>query len=373
MNAPRENVLITTSPYTTLLYFLANELSQIKRTKFFFISVMRSTLENQKQVYISPPPPPKELNRSIYFLHEPALKIRFRNHYLLKHLYFFLQLIPYKAIPYIFLRASKNFRWPFLKSAEIWAYDDPPFAKALIGRKDYTFIEEGLFTYHYADIYAKNPSFFRKLQIFLAAPFGVRGLGTTPQAKRIILTGSAPIPECYSKKNLKILSMSEQWAKSDAAKRDFIMKFFGLNLEDLEALKQRKVIFIEQALSDDGMITRKEQIEMIRKILERNNPSQVLLKTHYRSSINYREIFPDVLIWDKRTPMELLTLCGGNFTKAITVHSTAVLSLPENVKIEWLIQNPNDPCFSHFSPVSRNFLNKTCARTLTPDRIKLQD
>lgn len=364
MNASPENVLITTSPYTTLLYFLANDLTKIQRTAFFFIRARKYEPQEKEQI--------SGIIPASYFFREPAVKVRFRNHRLLQRLYTALQMVTSKAVPYFILHISKNLRWPFLNSAEIWAYDNSPLAKALIGRRNYVFLEEGLFTYENADIYASKASFSRKLQIFLAAPFGVRGLGTTPQAQRIILTGSAPIPECYSNKNLEILSISEQWAKADDAKRDFIMKFFALSREDTEALRSCKIILVDQPLSDDGLITRNEQIEMIRKILERNNPSQVLLKTHYRSSINYREIFPDVLIWDKLTPMELLSLCGVSFTRAITVNSTAVLSFPESVKIEWLGQNPDDPCFSHLSPASRKLLSDFVNRMPVPNRIKTQ-
>ena len=306
-------------------------------------------------------------------MREPAITARFREHKILQKAYTALQLIFKRTGLYLFTRASKNFRWPFLKNSKIFAYDNISAAKALIGKSEYIFLEEGLFTYENADIYAQKASLARRLQIFLAAPFAVRGLGTTKQAVKIILTGAAEIPKCYDGRNLEIVSMPELWEKSDNDKQEIIMKFFSLSHEDINALKSRKIIFVDQPLSDDGLITRDEQIEMLRKIFERYGHSQVLLKTHYRSSINYREIFPEVLIWDKLTPMELLNLCGVSFDKAVTVNSTAALSFAENVKIDWLGQNPDDKIFEHFSPASRRLFDDFVKRIPVPNRIKAQE
>ena len=365
MNKSQANVLITTSPYTTLLYFLVSEIDDINNTKYFFIRTRKYTQQEKEQI--------AKIFPSSYFLKEPQITARFRNNKLLQKAYTALQLIFKKAGVYLWLRACRNLRWPFLKTSKIYAYDNVSASKALIAGSEYVFLEEGLFTYENADIYAQRASLARRLQIFLAAPFAVRGLATTKQAVKIILTGVAEIPKCYAGRNLEIVSMPELWEKSDINKQEIIMKFFSLSHEDVNALKSRKIIFVDQPLSDDGLITRDEQIEMLRKIFERYGHSQVLLKTHYRSSINYREIFPEVFIWDKLTPMELLNLCGVTFDKAVTVKSTAALSFPESVKIDWLGKNPDDECFNHLSPASRRLFVDFVNRIPLPNRIKSQD
>ena len=269
---------------------------------------------------------------------------------------------------------TQNLRWPFLKIAEIFCYDNYSTAKALIGSSEYTFPEEGLFTYENADIYAGRASFARRLQIFLDAPFGVRGLGVTPQAKRVILTGMAEIPECYQgRKGLDVVSMPDLWEKSEPEKKALIMKFFGLTEEDAASLRQKDIIIVDQPLADDGLITHDEQAEMMRRILSRYDKSRLLLKTHYRNTMNYREIFPDVMIWDKQTPMELLNLCRVKFTEAVTVNSTAALSFPEDVRIEWLGRETESKYFEHFSPASRRLFDAFVNRIPLPDRIKAQD
>ena len=360
-----ENVLITPSPYTTLLYFLVNDLQKIHNTAYFFVRYRTWTQEEINKT--------REILPKSYFLKEPKITIRFRKHALLQKLYTALQLSTKRAVPYMLLRMTKNFRWPFLKNAEIFCYDNYSTAKALIGNREYTYLEEGLFTYENADIYAGRASFARRLQIFLDAPFAVRGLGVTQQAKRVILTGLAEIPKCYSSKNLDVVSMPELWEKSPADKKAFIMKFFDLSPEEAESLRHKDIILVDQPLADDGLITPDEQAEMMRRIIDRYGADRVLLKTHYRNSMNYRKLFPDVLVWDKLTPMELLTLCGAVFSEAVTVNSTAVLSFPENVNIAWLGRSPEDECFALFSPASRRLFDGFVNRIPLPDRIKAQD
>lgn len=360
-----KNVLITTSPYTTLLYFLVNDLKDIQDTAYFFVRGRKWTEQEVNRT--------KNVLPQSYFLNEKPITARFRRYALLQRLYTAAQLATNRAVPCLLLRAAKNFRWPFLKTAQIFCYDDYSTAKALIGKREYTFLEEGLFTYENADTYAYSKSFTLKLQRFLYAPFSVRGLGTSPQAVRIILTGLAEIPKCYNGRNLEVVSMPELWSKSEPQKKSIIMKFFDLTPDDIAALKQKDIIVVEQPLADDGLITRDEQTEMMRRIIQRYGASRVLLKTHYRSSINYRELFPDVLVWDKMTPMELLSLCGVRFSEAVTVNSTAALSFPEDVKIVWLGRSPEDSCFSHFGAASRRLFDAFVNRIPLPDRVKVQD
>ena len=361
-------VLITTSPYTTLLYFLVNDLDEIKQSNYFFIQHRKWTDQDKNHI--------QELLPNSYFLNEKPVTAKFRSIKLLFLSHKACQIIAKRIIPYLTLRLTKNHRWPFLKNSTIYAYDDISICSALIGSSDYIFVEEGLYTYENADVYAGNGKFSRmlvkKIEKFLNTPFGIKGLALNNQAKKLILTGLSDIPKCYSKKNLEIISIPDLWKKSNDEKKSFIMKFFNLSVNDLDNLRKRDIIFIEQAFSSDGYITRDEQIEMIRKIIEKYNAQRIVLKTHYRSTINYREIFPELFVWDKLTPMELMNLCGIKFTKAITVNSTAVSQLPDDVKIEWLGLNMNSELFSHLSNSSRAIMERLSARMPIPNRIKNQ-
>lgn len=161
MKSSSKNVLISPSPYTTLLYFLANDLPDIQDTAYFFVRTRRWTDSEIAGT--------RAILPQSYFLKEPGLTIRFRKHALLQKLYTALQLAGKRALPYAWLRFTKNLRWPFLKDAEILCYDNCSTIKALLGRKEHVYFEEGLFTYENADIYAGGASFARN---FLCLLFG---------------------------------------------------------------------------------------------------------------------------------------------------------------------------------------------------------
>jgi hypothetical protein len=52
--------------------------------------------------------------------------------------------------------------------------------------------------------------------------------------------------------------------------------------------------------------------------------------------IKYKEFFPEISIISKPIPMQLIDIMGIKFTKAVTISSTAVLSFPYEIEIDWL-------------------------------------
>ena len=93
MNKSQANVLITSSPYTTLLYFLVNDLAAINNTKYFFIRTRKYSKQEKEQIV--------KIFPSSYFLKEPQITARFRNHRILQRAYTALQLIFKKAGVYL--------------------------------------------------------------------------------------------------------------------------------------------------------------------------------------------------------------------------------------------------------------------------------
>lgn len=362
------NVLITSSPYTTLIYFLISDLERLKDTGYFFVrSTKYGPAERQHILNIMP---------CSYFFYNGLVRKRFTGSKIIYPIYRLIQLFFKRSIPYFWLYFTKYIRWPFLKTAAIWAYDDWSACRALIGRRKYTFLEEGTGSYIMPDtlVTKGKRSFPKRLASFMESPFGFRTLATTPQAEKIILTGMAKIPECWStrKKDIEIISMQCLWDRSSDEKKDFIMKMFDFEPEDAEELRKRDIIFIEQCFFDEDRITFDENTEMLRKIFSHYDHSRIIIKTHYRSTVNYRKIFPDIFVIDKPIPMELIALCGERFTKAITINSTAVLQFPEDVEIEWLASDLNSEYFSHFSDKSRKWFEESRSQSVTPYRISSQ-
>lgn len=210
---------------------------------------------------------------------------------------------------------------------------------------------------NYSD-FSKRKIRFRILRRLLLGALFDKRMGEGPQAKRIILTGLAELPEYYKNKNVEIVSMERLWQESSEEKKNFILNIFDLTPDELVVLQGCDVLLLSQPLAHDGYVTEAEQIEMTRRILAPYEPSRVLLKPHPRDPLKYAELFPEVHVWNKPTPMELLNLCGAKFKKVVTVNSTAALSFSYSVELDWLGKNLDAPCFGHLCEASRKKFNQ---------------
>lgn len=69
--------------------------------------------------------------------------------------------------------------------------------------------------------------------------------GLTDQAKEVVLTELASIPECLKSK-AKIVNVQDLWKKSDA--KDYITSLFGITDDDLLMLAEKKSDYINSTL-----------------------------------------------------------------------------------------------------------------------------
>lgn len=360
-NKAPENVLISPSPYVTLIYLLMNDVDVLRNTGYFLVRSDRASSEEKKRI--------RKLSPHAYFFHNGHITKRFTGCPKLYQVCRLLQLCAWRSLPSLWLLLTRLYRWPFLRTAKIWSYNSWPACRALIGNLKYIFIEEGIGSYVMPDMY-RTLSWKAKIAHFLEAPFTPPPYAITSQAVKVIFTGIAEIPESVKDHDIEIISMSGLWEKAPAEKREFITRFFDLTPYDIEQIRKRDIIFVEQCFADDGSITFEENTEMLRKIFSRYDHSRIIIKRHYRSEIDYRKIFPDIFLIDKPIPMELIALCGERFTKAITISSTAVLQFPEDIEIEWLAQDLNSSYFSHLSKPSREFFENVQSMSVIPYRLR---
>lgn len=151
--------------------------------------------------------------------------------------------------------------------------------------------------------------------------------GLSEKIKKIYLTGIAEIPEIIKDK-VEIINLKEKWEQLSLEEQEEILKIFNLKNSDLikwQKLKN-KVLLITQPLSEDGIITEKEKIEMYKEIIEKNKLENIMIKPHPREKTNYKKIFPDVELIEGKFPLEILMLLGINFKEVITIFSTAALN-----------------------------------------------
>ena len=61
----------------------------------------------------------------------------------------------------------------------------------------------------------------------------------------------------------------------------------------------------------------------------------MIIKTHPRDTFNYQKYFPQIAVFNKPVNIQLLSLFDISIEKAITIYSSSVYELPENVKLDW--------------------------------------
>lgn len=151
--------------------------------------------------------------------------------------------------------------------------------------------------------------------------------GLSDKIKKIYLTGIAEIPEIIKNK-VEIVNLKEKWKQLSFEEQEEILKIFDLKNSDLIKWQklENKALLITQPLSEDGIISEKEKIEIYKEIVEKNKSENIMIKSHPREKTDYRNIFPNIELIEGKFPLEILMLLGINFKEVITIFSTAALN-----------------------------------------------
>ncbi len=246
----------------------------------------------------------------------------------------------WRKIARTFQALTRDIRHPYLKTATIYAQDHD-IVSILIGKHDYYLLQDAPNIYSALSTDGciqtqlkekKKQSFRGKIETFIyGVPF-VYHHGANEQCKRIFLTEKN---DCFllDGKDCVINGLKEMWAGSSEEKRQFILRIFDVTEEDLQQIQSRPIVFFSQPTAD--LLSDEEYVELLEKIFSRYDHSQLLIKTHPRDHFNYVKYFPDIALFDKPVNVELLSLFNFSFTKAVTISSAAVFSLPESIELDW--------------------------------------
>lgn len=229
----------------------------------------------------------------------------------------------------IFMRYIYRFRWPYLFYADIYGIDESIFNQAIIGHRKYILIEDG--TINYQPFIEKNNRY--SIQNLLFGPIYNNEFGHNSLCKKIILTRSAT--NDFLKIKGETIDLQQLWDNSSKEKKNFVLSVFNLNQDDLQAMKQRKVVLLTQPLSEDQIITEDEKISIYSEILSKYGYSNVIIKPHPREKTDYDKIFPDTLFLNKTVPMQLFNLLGVNFETVVTISSTAAFAFKNKAIIDF--------------------------------------
>lgn len=249
---------------------------------------------------------------------------------------------PSRWLDKINMRLTKNSKYPFLKTSQIYAMD-VGFVPPLIGSRDYALLSDGPLSMsqnmqkdsaEYQRQIRKKHTLQGLLEEFLYGPVAVFGWGNNKQCKAFYLTEKNQ-SAVFGDKPVYIQSLQQMWHKASDESKDFVKYVFGIDDSDIQTLNSRKYIYLTQPMVKDRILTENEYVDILRDIFSQYDASQVLMKLHPRDNFDYKKYFPEVGIYDKKVNMQLLVMLGANFERAITICSSSANSFPETVELDW--------------------------------------
>ncbi len=243
----------------------------------------------------------------------------------------------------VLIRIFKYAKFPFLRSADIYALDWG-FAAPLIGRRQYSLLADcPLFMSH--NMQETSGEFLRqlhqkhslegRLERWLIGNIAISGHGNNPQCQRFFLTEENVSP-VLKNKEIHIQSLQCLWDNASNDKKNFVATTFNVAQSDVDGISGRDIMFMTQALITDAILSETEYLHLLNRLFSRYDQSKLLIKLHPRDRFDYRRYFPDVAVYDKPVNIQLLVLMGTSVSKAVTICSSSINAFPETVDVEWL-------------------------------------
>lgn len=211
-----------------------------------------------------------------------------------------------------FKLTSKKFNLD--KNISVYGADHIIGSKYFLKRYNFILLEDGTINY-------SPKAYIRSIKNKL---FSIPSYGVYKNVKKIILTKNHNIPKLIEHKT-EFINLNKVWNSKNKSEQKKILSILNINLENIYKLKSRSYILYTQPLSEDGIISEKEKIELYNKILDSYDISKLVIKPHPREITDYSLYFKKAYIFCDNIPSELLPILGIEFDKAITLFSTAVL------------------------------------------------
>ena len=240
------------------------------------------------------------------------------------------------------LRFCKNVNFPFLKTAELYAYD-LPFLSLCIGKRPYSLLSDApnwmtLNVQFNSPIYInqrkKANSLVGKIQRMFFGDVFVDYWGNNKQCKTVYLT-EENISPVLEGKQVYVNSLESLYDKSSGIKQQFIMNLFDIDAEIINSLNHYPNLFFSQPLMKDCGMKEEEYVEVLKKIFSHYPEESIVIKTHPRDEFDYKKYFPKVTMFSKVINSQLLYIMGVRPQKIITIASTAIEGFPESIKCDY--------------------------------------
>ena len=256
------------------------------------------------------------------------------------------------------LRIKRGTIWrKYFINSEIFAQDQFSFASALIGNDDYVLISDGFndFACHISsDLYEISSSWRSSLNLkkrvlkFFFGPIWMGWFGLTNQCRGLLHENPQQIPYALRTLDLLKVDFKEKWSEASEGKKKYICDIFGVTETDIREITSKKVLLLAQPFEKTDL-AEEALVEIYKNALRAYKPSEVIIKTHPLSTLDYKKHFPDYFVFEKNIPMQLLVLCGvQNISHVITINSTAVSMFSRDVNIVWLGTDCHPDLFKHY-------------------------
>ena len=248
----------------------------------------------------------------------------------------------YRRVAKLKLRFFKYVDFPFLKTAEIFAYD-LPYGSLCIGNRKYNLLPDApncltlnsqYDSAEYIRMQNHANSLMGKLQCILFGDLFVHYLGHNSQCKAVFMTEENTTPVIEGK-DVHIRPLPSMWDNASEGKRGFVMGLFDITSDDITLLNSRPNLFFSQPFINDCGLTEAEYVGVLAEIFNNYPTGSVIIKTHPRDNFAYTKHFPDILVFSKPISSQLLVLMGVIPQRIITITSTAIEGFPENVECDY--------------------------------------
>ena len=290
------------------------------------------------------------LNENFYFFSNNFSKIIAKN---LKNKLIIKEVKKIRLINYvtgaIYFKVLKLFFYKKAKDKKFYIHDSGEYAQFFLNNFNSIFIsiEDGTLNYNNQLLKKsiekanKKINFSKKVKRNFV--YGIKkiypSLGVADKIKKIMLTGILPIPEIIKAKT-EIINIEKRWNNLTKEKQKEILAIFNIKIEEFETLKNdsNKFLLLTQPLAEDGTLSESEKINIYKNILIERNIKEVYIKLHPRESTDYVKEFTNIKVHiiKKDFPVEILFLLNINFSKVITLFSTAALNFKGKCEIEFI-------------------------------------
>ena len=316
----------------------------------------------------------EEINNTFYFLGEGIDK-RIRDKFENKH-YFSDALYGNKKplgrlIYHIRLRYQARKKWPFLADAQLFVQDSFFFSAALIAKRNYTLIEDAPNIFHrWREVLNRQRKTFsqvthtakRLFRILIENSF-YKEMGDNAQCTSVLMTKIESDPILKDKQVIQVNEI-DYWNNASESKKNKILSIYDVTPEDILELKKRKNILFTNNLTQlswmKEQLTEQELIDIYVERLTKYDPDTVIIKKHPRDMVDYQKYFPDIYVFDKHAPMQLLNLIDIRYETAITILSSAVLSFPYPIHIDWIGTEIHPKLLASFGKITlEDYFNNT--------------